>query len=41
MTQPSSPRILVVAGEAYGDTHAAELVAALQALRPDLTFFGM
>ncbi|MFP2898656.1 lipid-A-disaccharide synthase, partial [Corallococcus sp. 4LFB] len=36
-----SPRILVVAGEASGDTHAAELVAALQALRPDLTFFGM
>ncbi|TSC22791.1 lipid-A-disaccharide synthase [Corallococcus sp. Z5C101001] len=41
MTQPPSPRILVVAGEASGDTHAAELVAALQALRPDLTFFGM
>ncbi|MBZ4335387.1 lipid-A-disaccharide synthase [Corallococcus interemptor] len=41
MTQPSPPRILVVAGEASGDTHASELVAALQALRPDLTFFGM
>lgn len=41
MTQPTPPRILVVAGEASGDTHAAELVAALQALRPDLTFFGM
>lgn len=39
MTHP--PRILVVAGEASGDTHAAELVAALQARRPDLTFFGM
>ncbi|MFP2910100.1 lipid-A-disaccharide synthase [Pyxidicoccus sp. 3LFB2] len=39
MTTP--PRILVVAGEASGDTHAAELVAALQARRPDLTFFGM
>lgn len=39
MTPP--PRILVVAGEASGDTHAAELVAALQARRPDLTFFGM
>ncbi|ATB48975.1 lipid-A-disaccharide synthase [Corallococcus macrosporus] len=39
MTTP--PRILVVAGEASGDTHAAELVAALRARRPDLTFFGM
>ncbi|QDE84347.1 lipid-A-disaccharide synthase [Myxococcus xanthus] len=39
MTNP--PRILVVAGEASGDTHAAELVAALRARRPDLTFFGM
>ncbi|WP_426753155.1 lipid-A-disaccharide synthase [Myxococcus sp. Y35] len=36
-----SPRILVVAGEASGDTHAAELVAALRARRPDITFFGM
>ncbi|WP_338865315.1 lipid-A-disaccharide synthase [Myxococcus stipitatus] len=39
MTPP--PRILVVAGEASGDSHAADLVAALQARRPDLTFFGM
>jgi lipid-A-disaccharide synthase len=38
----SSPlQILVVAGEASGDAHAAELVAALKARRPDLTFFGM
>ncbi len=36
-----SPQILVVAGEASGDAHASELVAALKALRPDLTFFGM
>ncbi|WNG35928.1 lipid-A-disaccharide synthase [Archangium minus] len=36
-----SPQILVVAGEASGDAHAAELVAALKARRPDLTFFGM
>jgi lipid-A-disaccharide synthase len=36
-----SPQILVVAGEASGDTHASELVAALKARRPDLTFFGM
>ena len=37
----SSPQILVVAGEASGDAHAAELVAALRARRPDLSFFGM
>jgi lipid-A-disaccharide synthase len=36
-----SPQILVVAGEASGDSHASELVAALKAHRPDLTFFGM
>jgi lipid-A-disaccharide synthase len=36
-----APQILVVAGEASGDAHAAELVAALKARRPDLTFFGM
>ena len=36
-----SPCVLVVAGEASGDAHAAELVAALKALRPDLHFFGM
>jgi lipid-A-disaccharide synthase len=35
------PQILVVAGEASGDSHASELVAALKAHRPDLTFFGM
>jgi lipid-A-disaccharide synthase len=33
--------ILVVAGEASGDMHAADLVAALQQRRPDLRFFGM
>ncbi|KFE66974.1 lipid-A-disaccharide synthase [Hyalangium minutum] len=37
----SAPQILVVTGEASGDAHAAELVAALQARRPDLRFFGM
>jgi lipid-A-disaccharide synthase len=36
-----APQILVVAGEASGDSHAAELIAALKAHRPDLTFFGM
>ncbi|WP_225413770.1 lipid-A-disaccharide synthase [Stigmatella hybrida] len=37
----TAPQILVVTGEASGDAHAAELVAALQARRPDLRFFGM
>lgn len=33
--------LLVVAGEASGDRHAADVVAALKARRPDLRFFGM
>jgi lipid-A-disaccharide synthase len=33
--------ILVVAGEASGDQHASELVAALKRSRPGLQFFGM
>ncbi len=33
--------VLVVAGEASGDQHAADVVAALKLLRPDLRFFGM
>jgi lipid-A-disaccharide synthase len=33
--------VLVVAGEASGDRHAADVVAALKAKRPDLRFFGM
>lgn len=33
--------ILVVAGEASGDQHAADLVAALKRRAPDLRFFGM
>ncbi|MFY0521728.1 lipid-A-disaccharide synthase [Archangium gephyra] len=37
----TAPQILVVAGEASGDAHASELVAALKAQRPDLSFFGM
>ena len=32
---------MVVAGEASGDQHASELVAALQSRRPELRFFGM
>lgn len=33
--------IMVVAGEASGDQHGAELVHALQRRRPELRFFGM
>jgi len=33
--------VLVVAGEASGDQHAADLVSALRARRGDLAFFGM
>ena len=33
--------VLVVAGEASGDQHAADAVAALKKLRPGLRFFGM
>lgn len=38
---PPPQQVLVVCGEASGDAHAAELVAALKARRPELTFFGM
>ncbi|MCA3011930.1 MAG: lipid-A-disaccharide synthase [Myxococcaceae bacterium] len=33
--------VLVVAGEASGDAHGADVVRALATLRPELTFFGM
>lgn len=33
--------VMVVAGEASGDQHAADLVAALKAQRSGITFFGM
>lgn len=33
--------VLVVAGEASGDLHAAEVVSKLRALAPDARFFGM
>jgi lipid-A-disaccharide synthase len=35
------PRILVVAGEASGDDHAARLVAAIRELAPQSEFFGV
>jgi len=34
-------QVMVVAGEASGDQHAAELVAQLRRQRPELRFFGM
>lgn len=34
-------RVLLVAGEASGDLHAANLLAALRRLRPDLEAFGV
>ncbi len=39
---PSPIKLMLVAGEASGDKHAAHLVAALKALRPEIhfTFFG-
>ncbi|MFZ5448226.1 MAG: lipid-A-disaccharide synthase [Thermodesulfobacteriota bacterium] len=37
----SPPRILVVAGEASGDDHAARLVAAIRELAPTADFFGV
>lgn len=33
--------VLVVAGEASGDGHGADVVRAVKAQRPDVTFFGM
>ncbi|MBL9037783.1 MAG: lipid-A-disaccharide synthase [Archangium sp.] len=33
--------VLVVAGEASGDRHGADVVAALRRLRPEVRFFGM
>lgn len=36
-----SERVLVVAGEASGDLHAARLMAELKRLRPAIEFFGL
>lgn len=37
----SSKRIMLVAGEASGDLHAAELVKAIHALHPEIVFYGV
>ena len=37
----STEHIMIIAGEASGDMHGANLVKALQRMRPDLTFSGM
>ena len=34
-------KILIVAGEASSDLHAANLVKEMKALRPNLEFFGL
>lgn len=36
-----SKEILIVAGEASGDLHAANLVKQIKIIRPDLSFFGL
>jgi lipid-A-disaccharide synthase len=38
---PPSPKILIVAGEASGDHHAARLVAAIKEEMPQAEFFGV
>lgn len=38
---PKPPRILIVAGEASGDDHAARLVAAIRESAPQAEFFGV
>jgi lipid-A-disaccharide synthase len=39
--RPSHPNILIIAGEASGDRHAARLVAAIRRKRPDAAFWGI
>lgn len=34
-------KVMIIAGEVSGDMRAAELVSAVQLLRPDITWFGM
>lgn len=39
--QPAFPRVMIVAGEASGDLHAAKLVRAVHAHMPAVRFFGI
>lgn len=41
MPEIDAPEVLLVAGEASGDMHAANLARALRALRPDVRLSGM
>jgi lipid-A-disaccharide synthase len=41
MTDRSTSSILIIAGEASGDRHAAALVGEIQALRDDCSFWGI
>lgn len=40
MTNQSSPKFMIIAGEVSGDMHAAKLVAALRKQIPGASFFG-
>jgi lipid-A-disaccharide synthase len=37
----TSKRIMIVTGEASGDLHGAKLISAINALLPDVSFFGV
>jgi lipid-A-disaccharide synthase len=41
VSKPAAPHVVVVAGEASGDQHAADMVLALRGLDQSITFSGM
>ena len=41
MTEQKNKKIFIIAGEASGDLHAAKLVEELQALDPNISFYGL
>lgn len=41
MNQKHTPHVMLLAGEASGDAHAAEVVEAMKQLNPDVHFSGM
>lgn len=41
MSQHSAPRVMIIAGEASGDLHAAKLVRAVHTHMPAVQFFGI